>query len=141
MSEAQTRRRLGRSIGAVLAGFAVTAAVSLGTDAVLHGTGVFPPWGEPMSDTRFMLATVYRLVYTILGGYLTARLAPDRPMAHALTLGAVGLVVSTTGAVATWNRGPEFGPAWFPIMLVVTAIPFTWAGGKIYEDSQTAAHR
>jgi hypothetical protein len=33
--------------------------------------------------------------------------------------------------VATWNMG--LGPRWYPIALVVLAIPQCWAGGKIYE--------
>lgn len=53
----QTRRAMGRSIGALAAGFFVTAALSLGADVVMHGTGIFPGWGEPMSDGLFAWAT------------------------------------------------------------------------------------
>ena len=35
------------------------------------------------------------------------------------------------GVVATWNLG--MGPRWYPMALVVLAIPQCWAGGKIYE--------
>jgi hypothetical protein len=35
------------------------------------------------------------------------------------------------GVVATWNKGPEFGPKWYPIALVITALPVTWLGGKL----------
>jgi hypothetical protein len=58
---------------------------------VLHATGVFPPFGQPMADALFLLATAYRIVYGVAGCYLTARLAPDRPMRHALALGVVAL--------------------------------------------------
>ena len=104
-------RRPGRSALALLAGFVVVVALSLGTDAALHATGVFPPMGQRMSDALFLLATVYRSVYGVLGSYVTARLAPDRPMQHALVGCALGLVLATVGTVATWNNGPEFGPA------------------------------
>ena len=120
-----------KSIGAVLAGFVAVVVLSLGTDLVLHATGVFPPWDQRMSDALFLLATVYRTIYCIAGSYIAARLAPDRPMAHALVLGVVGLVVSTAGSVATWNKGPEFGPHWYPVALVVTAIPCAWLGGRL----------
>ena len=120
-----------RSIGAVLAGFVAIFVFSLGTDVVLHATGVFPPWGQPMSDALLLLATVYRTVYCIAGSYIAARLAPDRPMKHALALGVVGLIVSTAGAVATWNMGPAFGPHWYPVVLIVTAIPCAWLGGRL----------
>ena len=117
---------------AVGAGFFATALLSLGTDIVLHAIGVFPPWGQPMSAALFVLATAYRTVYTVSGGYLTARLAPRRPMRHVIVLGCVGLVAATIGVVATWNSGPEFGPKWYPILLVVTALPCVWLGGRVY---------
>ena len=106
--------------------------LSLGTNLVLHATGIFPPWGQPMSGTLFLLATVHRAVYGVAGSCLMARLAPNRPLQHALAGGVVGLVLSTVAAVATWNRGPEFGPHWYPVTLVVLAMPTAWAGGKLH---------
>jgi peptidoglycan/LPS O-acetylase OafA/YrhL len=123
---------LGRSALALLAGFLVTAPLSIGTDALMHAAGVFPPWGRPMSDGLFAWATVYRVVYTVAGGYATARVAPRRPMAHALLGGAIGTVLAAAGAVATWNRGPEFGPTWYPMALVLTALPCVWAGAALH---------
>lgn len=129
--ETQRPRRMLRSIGAVAAGLVVVVALSIGTDAVMHATNVFPPSGERMSETLFLLATAYRLVYAVVGGYVAARLAPARPMKHALVLGFIGTVLSTAGFLATWNAGPEFGPRWYPIALVVTALPCAWLGGKL----------
>lgn len=131
MTAPPSERHLGRSALALLAGFLVTAPLSIGMDVLMHATGVFPPWGQPMSDGRFAWATVYRVVFTIAGGYATARFAPRKPMAHAMIGGAIGLVLATVGAVATWNRGPEFGPKWYPIALVVTALPCMWAGASL----------
>ena len=125
-------RRIGRSIGALFSGFLVVVILSLGTDIALHKSGVFPPLGQPMSDTLFILATVYRTIYAVAGCYVTARLAPNRPMGHALTGGAVGLVLSIVGAVTAWNKGPAFGPHWYPLALVVTAMPCAWLGGKLH---------
>ena len=121
----------GKSIGALLAGFFTVVVLSIGTDAVLHAAGIFPPLGEPASNSLLMLATFYRTVYSIAGAYLTARLAPDRPMSHALWLGGIGLMLSIAGAAATWNRGPAFAPHWYPIALVVLALPQCWLGGYL----------
>jgi len=129
MRETGSPRRIGRSILAVLAGIVVGAALSLGTDALLKAFGVFPKLGNQMSDPLFLLATAYRIVYGILGSYVIARLAPDRPMQHALIGGVLGLVVSIIGAVVTWNR--DLGPHWYPIGLAVTALPCAWVGGKL----------
>ncbi len=131
MNEMHKPRHIFRSIGAVLAGMAAGIILSLGTDIVLHAVGVFPPWGLPVSEAPLLLATAYRAVYGVASSYITARLAPDRPMQHALAGGAVGFVVSIVGAVVTWNRGPAFGPHWYPLALIVLAMPCAWAGGKL----------
>jgi peptidoglycan/LPS O-acetylase OafA/YrhL len=130
--------RVGRSVLAVFAGFVTTALLSIGADAVMHGTGVFPPFGQPMSDGLYVWATVYRCAFTVLGGYVTAALAPRNPMSHVVVLGAIGIVAATAGAAATWNAGPEFGPKWYPIMLVVTALPCVWSGGFLRERVRPA---
>jgi hypothetical protein len=121
----------GRSVGAVLAGFFATALLSVAVDGILHATGVFPAWGQGMSNGLFVLATSYRVAFTVFGGYVTARLAPARPMKHVVILGGIGFVMASIGAIATWNSGPELGPKWYPLALVVTALPCVWAGGKL----------
>ena|SRR5262249_16992526 len=130
--ETKRPRRTLRSVGAMLAGFLAIVIFSIATDSAMHGTGVFPPLGAPMSDALFLLATAYRIVYSVAGCYIAARFAPDQPMRHALALGVVGVVVSAAGAVATWNRGPAFGPHWYPLALIALAMPCAWLGGKLY---------
>src|SRR5213594_1658842 len=132
MTETHRPRLILRRIGAVLAGFLAIFILSIATDVALHATGVFPPWGQPMSDALFLLATAYRIVFSVGGCYVAARLAPDKPMQHALALGIVGVVVSTAATVVTWNRGPEFGPKWYPIALIVVAMPCAWLGGRLW---------
>lgn len=122
-----------KSIGAVLAGMFVGIVLSLGTDVILHAVGVFPPWGQSMIgfEGSLLIATVYRTVYGVAASYIIARLAPDRPMGHALVGGAIGLAVSILGAALTWNKGPAFGPHWYPLALVVLAMPQSWVGGQL----------
>jgi hypothetical protein len=120
-----------RGAGAVLAGFGAVFVLSLGTDQILHMLKVYPPWGQPMSDPLFLLATGYRIVYTVLGGYITARLAPHAPMRHVLVLGILGLVFGTVGVIVAITHR-ELGPLWYPIALALTALPCTWVGGLLY---------
>ena len=122
-------RRLGRSVLAIVAGFVAVVVLSLGTDAALHALKIY---GEHMTDALFMVATVYRTIYGVIGSYITARLAPYRPMTHALTGGVIGFGLSILGAVMSW-RHPELGPHWYPVALVITALPGAWIGGKIRE--------
>ncbi len=119
-----------KSIGAVLAGFIIVIVLSIGTDFALESLGLFPPQTEPEAYTAGMLtiALTYRCVYTMGGGYVTALLAPNRPIRHAILLGLVGIIAGSIGVVMAWNLSPEH---WYPISLVITALPCTWLGGKL----------
>jgi hypothetical protein len=119
-----------KSILAVTAGVVFIIVVTTLVDIVLHAVHVFPAMDQPLDDTLAALATSYRIVIGIAGGWLTARLAPQKPMKHALILGVVGTLLGLAGVVATWNLG--LGPKWYPIALAVLAVPQCWAGGKIY---------
>lgn len=120
-----------RSIAAVVAGFLVVAGLSLATDEVFHLLRVYPPWGVTMTDPwLFVLALSYRIVYTVLGGWITARLAPRSPMRHVTVLAVIGLIAGAAGvAVAVGRR--DLGPLWYPIGIALTAYPCTWLGGAL----------
>ena len=134
MSDPQPPRQLARSFLAILTGTIFGIVLSIGTDILMHALGILPPLGQPASNSSLLLATIYRTVYGVISSYITARLAPNRPMMHALVLGLLGFVVSIAGAVVTWNKGPAFGPHWYPVTLVVLAIPTAWLGGKLREQ-------
>ena len=123
-------RRLGRSILAIFLGFITVVVLSLGTDEVFHLIGVYPSWGQPMNDPGLnLLALSYRIIYTVLGSYIAARLAPSSPMLHAWVLGVIGCVIGTAGAIATIPL--HLGPAWYPIAIAATALPCAWLGGRL----------
>lgn len=92
-----------------------------------------------MSSGLLLLATVYRTIYGVLSSYITARLAPQKPMAHVLILGLMGLAANALGTVSTWHNGPAFGPHWYPIALTVLALPTAWLGGKLWLARQADA--
>lgn len=124
-----------KSIGAVLAGFLTVVVLSIGTDFVLESLGLFPPQNEPAAYTWGMLlvALIYRMGFTVAGGYVTAKLAPTNPMRHVIILGIIGMTVGTLGAIVTWDMTPEH---WYPVALVITALPCTWFGGRLYSNRQ-----
>jgi len=120
-----------QSIWAVVAGAVVAIVATTLVDVVLHIAHVFPPINDPINDALALLATSYRIVIGVAGAWLTARLAPDKPLKHALMLGYLGVALGLVGVVATWSKG--LGPHWYPIALVVLAVPQSWVGGKVYE--------
>ena len=90
----------------------------------------------PLSDKLAVLATSYRIVISIAGGWLTAKLAPQNPMKHAMALGYVGTVLGLVGVIISWNAA--LGPRWYAIALAALAIPQSWLGGKLYEMGRKA---
>lgn len=120
-----------KSIGAVLSGFITVFILSVVTDMILESLGIFPPPEQGLFITwMLILALIYRTIYTVLGGYVTAKLAPVNPMRHVKILATIGTIAAILGLVATWGKG--LGPEWYPILLAVFAFPSVWYGGKLY---------
>lgn len=118
-----------KSIAAVLAGFLSVVILSVGTDKILEASGVFPPPSEMGLYVTWMLivAFIYRSIYAVVGGYITAWLAPSNPKRHVMVLGILGLIGGAGGVVAGWNLSSH----WYPIALFLTAYPLVWLGGKL----------
>ena len=105
----------------------VVAVLSTVTDLAFYAFGVIPE--GPLFDIPILLlAFGYRTIYTIAGGYVVARLAPQRPMLHAVILGLIGLVLGSIGAIVN----AALGPAWYAWGIVVEALPCIWLGAQIY---------
>jgi hypothetical protein len=127
------RSRWYRSVGAVLAGLLLNGVLSSATDMLLVAIGVFPPlrdFGNPVaySDSLLLLALIYRTVFGVLGCYVTARLAASRPMAHALALGGLGVLVGTLGAIAAWDTWTH----WYSLAIIAVTLPSSWLGARIF---------
>ncbi len=116
-----------RSIGAVLAGLVAVVVLSVAVDMALEST-IYPELQTAPTDPLLALALAYRTVITVIGGYITARLAPSRPVRHAVILGAIGAALALLGLVVMWGVGHH----WYPTALAVTAIPACWLGGKLF---------
>src|SRR5262245_41825681 len=103
----------------------------------MHTTGAFPQFGQAMAGSLFLLALAYRTIYGVAGGYIAARFALIK---HAVVLGLIGFVLGTAGMLATWGRGPEFGPKWYAIAVIVIAVRSSWVGdlygNKIYLNQE-----
>lgn len=124
-------RKFLQSIGAVLAGFFLIGVLGFIADTVLQNLGILPVSGTIRFENRHsLLALSYHLIFTLIGGYLTARLAPDRPVAHSLALGVLGIAISTLGLIAIVTE--DLAPAWYGWALIAFSLPVTWTGGKLF---------
>lgn len=121
---------MGRSIAAVVIGFIVIGVLAVGTDAAVMAAlpGYFA--GGRLTDPGLLLLTLaYVTLFAVAGCYLTARLAPRRPMAHALVLGVLGLLFNIAGTMARW----ETAPAWYHVVALALVMPSAWLGGWLRE--------
>lgn len=123
-------RRIGRSALALLTGIVIGIVLSTATDFGLHAIGLTPSPKDRWPNNLLVLATMYRAVYGIFASYVIARLAPNRPMGHALAAGTLGMIVSILGAIAAWST--TAGQHWYPVALALTAIPTAWIGAKLW---------
>jgi hypothetical protein len=119
-----------KSIGAVIAGFLFIAITHTGTDAILEAIGVLPKGHLYVSTGLILFVILYRALFSILGCYLTAKLAPKDPMKHSIILGGLGTILSAIGAIVTADM--NLGPGWYAWSLVVISLPVSWLAGKLY---------
>jgi hypothetical protein len=128
-------RQLLRSAGALLLGFVVVVILSLAADELARMLGLLPSLDQPAPEGGgLLLPFAYRSVIVVLGGYVVARFAPYAPMGHALISGVLGLVLTIGAAIAQWDRGSH----WYPIAIVLTAVPYSWLGGLIHRKLHAA---
>lgn len=124
------KHSLPKSIWAVFAGFLFIVVVSIAADTLLKLAGILP-WDHLFVSTDLILFVLfYRAVFSLAGCYLTAKLAPSKPMNHAIILGVIGLVISSVGAVVA----ADLGPVWYGWTLAAISLPIAWIGGKLYEQ-------
>jgi hypothetical protein len=126
-----------RSIFAVVVGFLIIGALSMGTAQVLQQNmpAAFGPGGRVDSVGLLLFMQGCVAVYAICGCWLAARLAPNRPMTHALVLGALGLVFNIIGVATRWDTAP----AWYQILALALVMPYAWLGGRLREQQLARA--
>jgi hypothetical protein len=118
-----------RSILAFLAAIVATFVLSYGTDAILVATDLMESDALPDSAAVVALIIAYRTAYNVLGAYIVANLAPKRPMLHAMILGVLGIV----GSLSVTVSQPDYGPAYYAIVLSLLTLPSVWVGVKLAE--------
>ena len=120
-----------RSMVAIVVGFLLIGALAMGTDVLVRNAvpTAFDDAGRTDSVALLLFTIVYVGVYAVAGCYLAARLAPDRPMRHAMILGALGLAFNVVGTIEAWDTAP----VWYHAVALALVLPFAWLGGWIRE--------
>lgn len=109
-----------RSIGAVLAGWGVVGILVILTDAVLmklfphdYVAGQMPP------DRLALVSLATGTLYSVAGGWVTARIAAYKPWTHAVALALWG---ETLGLISTMMTLGQI-QLWYQVGLLVLWAP------------------
>ena len=117
-----------KRIAAVIAGLVANVVLTVSMDLGLSAAGVLPPFGTGYTHVGLLsLALGYRTVFAAVGGFVTARLAPDTPLRHVAWLMGIGLVIGLLSVAG----GRAMFPAWYLLGIVALSLPTTWLGGVL----------
>lgn len=112
-----------RSLIAVASGY-LTVSLTTATTFTLLNT-VAP--GQLNMPSWLIIKLILAILGAALGGMITARLAPARPLAHTFVLAGLMFILSIAAVVVSF--GSE--PLWFQMGLLVTSAIATSAGGLL----------
>ena len=126
-----------RSVLAVVAGFCVIGALAFGTGKIFQSMSPaqFDASGIPTTTVMMIVQLLYVGVIATFGCWLAGRLAPSRPMAHALAVGVLGLALNIPSAIMLRDTHPM----WYIATGVLTTVLWAWLGGRLAE--RTTARR
>lgn len=120
----------------VLVGFIATALLSTAMDFVFISAGLLPPYGEPLVDTRMLVAaTIYRAIFQVFGAYLACTVAQEKAKPTVWVIGILGTIFWLGGTFAQ----KDMAPLWYGILGAALSIPTVLAGLKIYESRKKPA--
>ncbi|NOT47284.1 MAG: hypothetical protein HOP17_05985 [Acidobacteria bacterium] len=120
-----------KGILAILVGFIFIGVTHNGTDFILESLGIFTPPLTVRFDTTWMVITaiIYRNLFMIAAGYLTAMLAPAPKMRYVVILGVIGTLFGIGGVFV--NMKYDLAPMWYPVLLVLLGFPSLYLGAKL----------
>jgi hypothetical protein len=120
-----------RSILAVGAGFFATAILSLGGDLAFRALApdAFDSVGRARSAGSLIIVLAYVALSGFIGAYLTARLAVQRPVAHAVALGLIALAINAVVTFFAWDTAP----AWYHAATLLLIVPVAFLAGTLRE--------
>jgi hypothetical protein len=118
-----------RSVLAIIAGSVVWMVTALGTDAVLMSLA--PSWfsegGRVESVPLLLFMISYSLLFSVLGGYITALIARRKEIQHALALGVLQFLMGIVATIKFFDTAP----LWFHVLFLTLLIPANVLGGQL----------
>ena len=118
-----------RSVLAVLAGVALWGGLWVASHSALLAIlpDAFSDEGSLLNGSLLWLYLLDSVVLSILAGWVTARIAGRKPIAHGLTLGAVQLAIGAAVQAGVWSDMP----LWYHLAFLALLIPANVLGANL----------
>lgn len=119
-----------RSILSVLAGFAGWTVLWLASNAALAAAlpNAFREDGSTDSAGLLLLILVLSVVFSVVAGYVTARLARAKAKQHGLALGLALLAVGLVAQLQFW----DVMPVWYHLSFLALLVPGALLGARAH---------
>lgn len=115
-----------RSILAVLAGNIIWAILFLGSNAILARLLPAQIKADKIESVpALLLLLALSLIFSIIAGYITARIAKRKEITHTLVLGVLQLAMGIAAQMANYDAVP----LWYHIVFLLLLIPGNLFGG------------
>jgi len=125
-----------RSLGAVIAGFALMTALVIGGTFV--ATLVLSAPEAAPSGPYLVVNLLVSFGAAVAGGALTARLAPVRPALHAGAIAVVMVAMTLPSPGGPDAAGTAGRPEWYPLVVLLTGLVGlgvgVWLAGRGRQD-------
>lgn len=119
-----------RFLLSIVAGIAVTMALSVITRQILHWVVGFPKIGEPEFETDLLIISlIYHSIYAVIGAIVTSHLAREKARKAAFALGTKEVIMWILGMILLWKHAAP----WYNLSKAALGIPLAMLGWKLYE--------
>ena len=117
------------NIAAIFTGLLTVILLSTMTDFILESLLILPSATEGglYDDNLLVLAFIYRSFYTLLGGYIAAKISATNTKQNILIMGTIGTLFGILGIIV----GLDLSHHWYPIAIALFGFPCVWAGYKL----------
>lgn len=128
---------MGRSIFAVLAGIVTIAILSFSADAIIErvAAGAFDSRGITESAPVLLTMTVYSVIFSALGGLVTAAISRRSNLGDVLILAGIQFVVTLVANTVLFDRRM----LWYYVVGVTTSTAAIVLGGWLFQRSTSLA--
>lgn len=126
-----------RALGAIVAGFVVWTVLFLGSNSILTliTPNSFNADGSTDSAALLVLVLILSMVYSVVSGWVTTRIAPAKAFGSSVALGILLVVVGIGVQMQYW----AVMPLWYHLLFLGALLPAVLVGYRLAASRPSVA--